>query len=127
LIIIIIYKGELFAACPVDAYPSAAVESVSDSARYFVLRIKDDQGRSAFIGVGFTDRSDSFDFNVALQDHFKYLKKDEELLKNPSAAMLDNEKKLDLSFKEGQTIKINIGVSFAERLGGKELFLKRRL
>ena len=64
-------QGELFAACPVDAYPSPAVESVTDSARYFVLRIKDESGRSAFIGLGFTDRSDSFDFNVALQDHFK--------------------------------------------------------
>jgi hypothetical protein len=38
----------------------------------------------------------------------RYLKKDEELAKAPP---LDNEKKLDLSFKEGQTIKINIGVS----------------
>ncbi len=65
-------SGELFAACPVEEYPSLAVESVSDSARYFVIRIKDDSGRTAFIGMGFVDRSDSFDFNVALQDHFKY-------------------------------------------------------
>jgi hypothetical protein len=63
----------LFAACPIDSYPSTAVENVSDSARYFVLRIKDDSGRTAFIGIGFVDRSDSFDFNVALQDHFKFV------------------------------------------------------
>ena len=44
---------------------------------------------------------------MALQDHFKTLKKEEELSKNPP---IENEKKLDLSFKEGQTIKINIGV-----------------
>lgn len=79
-------------------YPGIAVETVSDSSRYFVLRIQDDNGedlstpatpeyfltllkdvsyhlllagRSAFIGVGFGDRGDAFDFNVALQDHFK--------------------------------------------------------
>merc|ERR1719350_423531 len=71
--------------------------------------IQDESGRSAFIGIGFIDRSDSFDFNVALQDFFKYLKKDEEAKINSSNPMPENEKKLDLSFKEGQTIKINIG------------------
>ena len=28
-------------------------------------------GKHAFIGMGFNDRGDSFDFNVTLQDHFK--------------------------------------------------------
>jgi hypothetical protein len=28
-------------------------------------------GKHAFIGMGFADRGDAFDFTVALQDHFK--------------------------------------------------------
>lgn len=37
-------NGELFAKCPIDNYPGVAVEPVSDSSRYFVLRIQDDNG-----------------------------------------------------------------------------------
>ena len=40
--------GELFAQCPVDAYPSAAVEQVLDSSRYFVIRIQDGSGMCVF-------------------------------------------------------------------------------
>ncbi|XP_052083152.1 NECAP-like protein CG9132 isoform X2 [Mytilus californianus] len=99
-------SGELFAQCPVETYPSVAVEAVIDSSRYFVLRIKDDGGRSAFIGIGFNDRGDSFDLNVALQDHFKWLKNEEAAKK--TQAEFNSGPKLDLGFKEGQTIKINI-------------------
>ena len=59
-------NGQLFAESPITEYPTKDIESVNDSSRYFVLRIQN-QGRSAFIGVGFADRGDSFDFNVALQ------------------------------------------------------------
>lgn len=66
-------SGQLFAQCPVDKYPGVAIEAVSDSSRYFVIKIVNDNGQSAFIGIGFADRGDSFDVNVALQDHFKYV------------------------------------------------------
>lgn len=36
--------GELFAKCPIDAYPGIAIEPVTDSSRYFVLRVQDDNG-----------------------------------------------------------------------------------
>lgn len=64
-------------------------------------------GRTAFIGVGFSDRSDSFDLNVALQDHFKWLKKSEEIEKEKE----DPKPELDLRFKEGETIKINMKIT----------------
>ncbi|NP_001386019.1 adaptin ear-binding coat-associated protein 2 isoform 5 [Rattus norvegicus] len=63
-------------------------------------------GRRAFIGIGFGDRGDAFDFNVALQDHFKWVKQQCEFAKQ--AQNPDEGPKLDLGFKEGQTIKINI-------------------
>ena len=72
-------SGELFAACPVDAYPGPAVEAVTDSSRYFVIKIVDDGGRSAYIGMGFSDRADSFDMNVTLQDHFQGVRKEEKI------------------------------------------------
>ncbi|XP_036394170.1 adaptin ear-binding coat-associated protein 1-like [Megalops cyprinoides] len=100
-------SGELFAQAPVEEYPGITVETVSDSSRYFVIRIQDDSGRSAFIGIGFGDRGDSFDFNVALQDHFKWVKQDNEIIKQSQAP--DSGPKLDLGFKEGQTITLNIG------------------
>ncbi|XP_067945998.1 adaptin ear-binding coat-associated protein 1-like [Watersipora subatra] len=98
-------SGELFAQCPVDAYPGIAVEAVMDSSRYFVLRLVGDGGRTAFVGIGFQDRADSFDLNVALQDHFRWIAKEKEMT---TAAQPDNTPKLDLGFKEGQTIKLNI-------------------
>lgn len=100
-------SGALFANCPIDKYPGIAVEAVSDSSRYFVLRIQDDNGRTAFIGMGFGDRSDSFDLNVALQDHFKWVKNQEQIEKEK----VEPRQQLDLGFKEGETIKINMKIT----------------
>ncbi|KFD53233.1 hypothetical protein M514_05943 [Trichuris suis] len=98
--------GELFAKCPIDSYPSPAVEPVLDSSRYFVVRLQDDSGRSAWIGLGFADRADSFDLNVALRDHFRREELNEEIEREQNDP---DRPKLDLGFKEGQTITLNIG------------------
>jgi hypothetical protein len=94
------------------------VENVEDSTRYFVIRVQNENGQQAFLGMGFNDRSDSFDFNVALQDHFKHLKQtkqieeEQKLTIQNSSSEQPSAAKHDFSFKEGQTIKINLKSSF---------------
>lgn len=43
-------SGELFAKCPIDGHPGIAIEPVIDSSRYFVIRLKNDNGQTAFVG-----------------------------------------------------------------------------
>ena len=71
--------GTLFAQCPLDnERPEISVEPVTDSSRYFVLRVEDGSGKHAFLGMGFVERNDAFEFNVTLQDHVKRLKYEKE-------------------------------------------------
>lgn len=123
-------------------FVGVSIEAVSDSSRYFVIRVLDDSGkflyetrqwcdiifflmskcvmfffvcvwisgRSAFLGLGFGDRSDSFDLNVALQDHFKWVKNQEQIELDKS----DPKPELDLGFKAGETIKINMKITVSE-------------
>jgi len=95
--------GELFAQCEYKE-DNNSVEPVIDSSRYFVLRIEDQaSGKHAYIGMGFQERSEAFDFNVALQDFTKHLK-------NETAPKPEfTGPKVDYSWKEGETININIG------------------
>lgn len=60
--------GDLFAQCPFDL-SGKSLEPVLDSSRYFVLKVVDiNTGKSAYLGLGFRERSEAFDFQVALQD-----------------------------------------------------------
>eukprot|EP01156_Anaeramoeba_ignava_P005874 Anaeramoba_ignava/a347219_194.p3 GENE.a347219_194~~a347219_194.p3 ORF type:complete len:197 (+),score=51.56 a347219_194:24-593(+) len=94
-------SGKIFAQCPVDTSNNQSVIPAVDSSRFFVLRIEDGKGHHAFIGMGFQERTDAFDFNLALQDH----KKEIERKKNPPKFDGPTE---DLSLKQGETIRINL-------------------
>lgn len=43
-----------------------------------MLKIEDGRGKHAFIGLGFVERNEAFDFNVALSDHEKHVKRESE-------------------------------------------------
>lgn len=105
--------GDLFAQCPVT---EGAVEPVSDSSRYFVLKIEDGRGRHAFLGMGFTERTDAFDFNAALQDHKRYVR--ERIEGEEAAKRLESAPQKDYSLKEGQTIRVNVNIKKPVKEGG---------
>lgn len=44
--VIDLLTGELFAQAPVTEYPGCVVEAVTDSSRYFVIRIEDGNGKT---------------------------------------------------------------------------------
>lgn len=108
--------GELFAACPYRS--QAAVQHALDSSRFFAIRVEADGGRmKATLGLGFEDRSEAFDFGVALQDSAKVLGFADAVGANklggkgprgPAASASEGIQK-DYSLKEGETITVNIG------------------
>eukprot|EP01031_Cornospumella_fuschlensis_P042182 gene42182-51510_t len=94
----------VFAICQVT--DDSCVERTLDSGRYFVLKISNAQGRHAFIGIAFNERSDAFDFNVALSN----FKSEQEREQKASADVfaVSSEPSQDFSIKTGEKIKIKL-------------------
>lgn len=103
--------GDIFATCYIEDDPPS-VEPVKDSSRYFALRIVNERGKKAYIGIGFQQRSDAFDFNVTIQDHKKQAEEDE------GDEEAEEEEEEDFSLAKNQ--KINISVNIKGSGGGKE-------
>ncbi|KAK4703200.1 adaptin ear-binding coat-associated protein 1/2, partial [Phenoliferia sp. Uapishka_3] len=108
-------SGELFALTPYTpskANTNGGVEAVLDSSRYFVLTVVDqDSGARAYLGMGFPERTESFDFNVALQDWSKRQTPPKALPSGPSAPSphLPATGSRDFSLKPGETLNIKLG------------------
>jgi len=104
--------GALFATCPVAEAGSKAIDQVIDSSRYFALRIDDGKGKHAFVGLGFRDRSDAYDFNATIGDHWKGVRREMEAEEEAKAfaERAASEPMRDLSLKEGETLSIKVNV-----------------
>ncbi|ESQ44222.1 hypothetical protein EUTSA_v10006125mg [Eutrema salsugineum] len=101
--------GELYAQAFLRDGEPHPVEAVIDSSRYFVLRVEEKiagRVRHAFIGIGFRERTEAYDFQAALHDHMKYLNK-----KKTAEEMeqhFQNTSSVDYSLKEGETIVLQL-------------------
>jgi hypothetical protein len=105
--------GDLFAAAPYTS--ERTVEQALDSSRFFAITVVG-EGRKAILGMGFEERSEAFDFSIALQDARRVLGFEQ----NPAATSssrssksaqtpVAEEPKRDFSLKAGETISINLG------------------
>ena len=104
--------GALFATCPMAAAGNKAIDQVIDSSRYFAIRIDDGKGKHAFVGLGFRDRSEAYDFNATMQDHWKGVRRAVEAKEEAKAfaERVANEPMRDLSLKDGETLSIKVNV-----------------
>ncbi|KAL8147848.1 hypothetical protein AgCh_005245 [Apium graveolens] len=125
--------GELYARAFLRDGEPHPVEAVIDSSRYFVLRIEETIGgrlRHAFLGIGFRERPQAYDFQAALHDHMKYLDK-----KKTAEEMEEQYQNstVDYSLKDGETIVLklknkgggNVGSKFFEQ-GLNKISLKEK-
>ncbi|CAG8954766.1 hypothetical protein HYFRA_00004691 [Hymenoscyphus fraxineus] len=102
-------NGQLFAAAPYTT--PDVVEQVLDSSRFFAIRVQGEGGRKAVLGIGYEERSEAFDFSVALQEVRKTLNI-EDNGKAGGKKVVKAEKpveKKDFSLKEGETITVSFG------------------
>ncbi|MCJ1369129.1 hypothetical protein MMC20_000337 [Loxospora ochrophaea] len=119
-------SGQLFAAVPYT--DSHAVESVLDSVRFFAVRVVGDGGRKAMLGIGFEERSEAFDFGIALQEARKVQGIDQQEAaakggRKASGKVAEAEKKpakKDFSLKEGETIHVDIKRASRPRKAGPD-------
>ncbi|XP_065874315.1 uncharacterized protein [Euphorbia lathyris] len=101
--------GELYARAFLRNGEPHPVETVIDSSRYFVLRVEeniDGRLRHAFIGIGFRERTEAYDFQAALHDHIKYL--DKKRTAEEMEQQFQNTSATDYSLKEGETLVLQL-------------------
>lgn len=112
--------GELYARAFLRKGELHPVEPVIDSSRYFVLRIEENIGgrlRHAFIGIGFRERTEAYDFQAALHDHMKYL--DKKKTAEEMEQQFQSTSAVDYSLKEGETLHLHLKNKSSGRVKSK--------
>ena len=106
------------AVCPVrtgDKAPpvDAVVCAVVDSSRYFVFRCEDAKGRRAYLGVGFRERDQAYDFKASIDDFVRAARREataavlREAAEEAAASPVAAAPAVDMSLKGG--LKLSFG------------------
>ena len=82
-----------------------SVQKTVDSSRGYAIKLTSDDGRNMWVGLGFHDRNDGFDFYAAFED----FQKNREMERNPHLFTNAVRKQKDYSLPPGQLIYVNVG------------------
>ncbi|CCU75411.1 NADH pyrophosphatase [Blumeria hordei DH14] len=102
-------SGQLFAAAPY--FQPEVVLQALDSSRFFAVRVQGEGGRKAVLGIGFEERTEAFDFSVALQGVRKTLAFGEtnKLSGQSKEPEEKKEDRQDFRLKEGEMVVVDLG------------------
>lgn len=78
-------------------------------AGFFVLRVEDESSgktKHAFLGLGFRERPQAYDFQAAVYDHLNYLNKKKEA--EEITQEYEAKPSMDYSLKEGETLRLQL-------------------
>lgn len=97
---------DLFAAAPYN-HPSV-LTPCADSGRYFALRVADDSGRKATLGIGLESREDAFEFIAVLEQVRKTLGFETPAQGGSKVTKIDEDHQRVWKVKDGETMSVNV-------------------
>ena len=100
------FDSTLYAKAVIAENYKESVQKAVDSSRGYGLRLTSDDGRSMWVGMGFHDRNDAFDFYASFEDY----EKKRDMKRNPEKYSIKNTKAMDFSLKEGEVLDIDFGL-----------------
>jgi hypothetical protein len=99
------FEGQEYAKSVIADNFKDSIQKVIDSSRAYAIKLTSDDGRSMWVGIGFHDRNDAFDFFVAFED----FQKKREMERNPHLFKNQNKQVKNFRLQPGQNIVLNIG------------------
>lgn len=106
--------GTEFARAIIAENIADSVQKCVDSSRGYAIKLTAADGRAMWVGLGFHDRNDAFDFYDSYKEYSKKL----EMERNPHLFKETRKDTIDFSLKPGQVIVMNINENAQSQQSG---------